>query len=103
MDRPDLTLAPQAASAASLTLVTGALGSDDAVQAFAARLGASVPPAARCSEPLLAPLLAALWTAREGQERRAVAVLVGGDGVARELAGGARWDLPAGAPGGFLP
>src|SRR5262249_20396786 len=86
MDRPDLTRDPQAASAASLSLVTTALAADDALQAFAARLGGSVPPAARVSEPLLAPLSAALWTVREGQERRSLAVLVADDDLARELA-----------------
>ena len=43
---------------------------DDAdVQAFAARLGGSVPPVARCSEPLLPLLAAALWSVRARARR----------------------------------
>src|SRR5689334_12478391 len=89
-DREPLTLdasAEEAASApAGLAGVRLALAAGEEVRRFAGELGRAVPPAARVSEPLLAPLAATLWSLRAGHERRGLALLVADDDAARELA-----------------
>jgi transcription-repair coupling factor (superfamily II helicase) len=106
-DREPLTLdasAEEAASApAGLAAVRLALAAGEEVRRFAGELGRAVPPAARVSEPLLAPLAAALWSLRSGEERRGLALLVADDDAARELAEAASWYLPGDDGVGFLP
>ena len=71
-------------------------------RAFADGLGRSVPQPARCSESLLAPLAATLWSERRGSERASLSVIVEDDEEARDFAEAAAWyagpDLV-----GFLP
>ena len=106
-DREPLTLdasTEEAASApAGLAAVRLALAAGEEVRRFAGELGRAVPPAARVSEPLLAPLAAALWSLRSGEERRGLALLVADDDAARELAEAASWYLPGDDGVGFLP
>ena len=75
---------------------------EDADFASFARRAASGATRARASEPLLAALVAALWTTRAGLEPRGLAVLVGDDDAARTLAEAAAVYLP-GEPVAFMP
>jgi len=95
--------APVRDQAAGVQAATSEVARAADVAAFAARLGVTPAPRARCAEPLLPLLASALWSLRAGEERRGLAVLVADDDRARELAEGVAWYLPAEAVTAYLP
>jgi transcription-repair coupling factor (superfamily II helicase) len=87
---------------ADLASVTDEVVAQPAVGQLAGALDSALPARARVPEALLAPLLAALWQRRRGEERAGLAVLVDDDETAREVADEAAWYAPADEVG-FVP
>ena len=87
---------------ADLASVTDEVAAQPGVAQLASALDSALPARVRVPEAALAPLLAALWQRRRGEERAGVAVLVDDDETAREVADEAAWYAPAEMVG-FVP
>ena len=89
-------------SLADLTSVTQEVADQSGVAQLGSALDSALPARARVPEALLAPLLAALWTRRRGEERPGLAILCDDDESAREVADEASWYAPP-SEVGFVP
>src|SRR3954451_16561326 len=89
-------------SLADLTSVTEEVAEQSGVAQLASALDSALPARARVPEALLAPLVAALWLRRRGEERPALAILCDDDESAREVADEASWYAPP-SEVGFVP
>ena len=87
---------------ADLASVTDEVAAQPGVAQLAGALDSALPARARVPEAALAPLLAALWQRRRGEQRAGLAVLVDDDETAREVADEAAWYVPADEVG-FVP
>src|SRR4029077_20574727 len=87
---------------ADLASVTDEIAAQPGVAELAGALDSALPARVRVPEAALAPLLAALWRRRRGDERAGLALLVDDDDTAREIADEAAWYAPADLVG-FVP
>jgi transcription-repair coupling factor (superfamily II helicase) len=87
---------------ADLASVTDEVAAQPGVAQLASALESALPARVRVPEAALAPVLAALWQRRRGEERAGIAVLVDDDETAREVADEAAWYAPAEMVG-FVP